>query len=73
MQWSDVRTGGSTPAERAGSFACDRWLPAGDDALFRAVGVAAPAAVLFRWLCQLRLAPYSYDGSTTSVGAARGS
>jgi len=42
-------------------FPCDRHLPACDDALFRAVSVAAPAPLLFRWLCQLRVAPYSYD------------
>jgi hypothetical protein len=54
-------TWGTTAAERAHPFPCDRWLPGADDALFRAVDVDAPAAVAFRWLCQLRVAPYSYD------------
>lgn len=40
---------------------CDRHLPGADDAWHRAVDVEAPAAVVFRWLCQLRAAPYSYD------------
>jgi hypothetical protein len=61
MTWPDVRTWGATPAEQRMEFPCDRYLPAHDDALFRAVAVAAPAALLFHWLCQLRVAPYSYD------------
>lgn len=30
-------------------------------AMIRAVTVHAPARVVFRWLCQLKVAPYSYD------------
>jgi len=51
---------GATPAECALSFPCDG-LVANADALFRAIDVDAPAHVAFRWLCQLRAAPYSYD------------
>ena len=29
--------------------------------MFRGVTINASAQVLFRWLCQLRVAPYSYD------------
>ncbi|GAA6526820.1 hypothetical protein IDVR_26160 [Intrasporangium sp. DVR] len=35
--------------------------PSRDVHLVRAVRVAAPAAVVFGWLAQLRAAPYSYD------------
>ena len=54
--WLDVRSWGSTAAERALAFPCDRHLPVHDDALFRAIDVDVPAPLLFRWLCQLRLA-----------------
>jgi hypothetical protein len=56
-----VRNWGSTPAERAESFPCDRLLSEPPMRLYRAVDVAAPADAVFRWLCQLRAAPYSYD------------
>jgi hypothetical protein len=59
--WLDARDWGSTAAEREMEFPCDRHLPEHDDALYRAVDVDAPAPTVFRWLCQLRAAPYSYD------------
>jgi hypothetical protein len=56
-----ARTWGSTAQERALEFACDRFVADPSDAVYRAVTVNAPPALLFRWLCQLRAAPYSYD------------
>jgi hypothetical protein len=32
-----------------------------DETWYRAVSVEAPVEIVFRWICQLRLAPYSYD------------
>jgi hypothetical protein len=52
---------GSTPKERRMRFPCDRYLSGIDGEYFRATAVGAPPAVLFRWLCQLKVAPYSYD------------
>jgi hypothetical protein len=54
-------TWGTTAAERALVYPCDRYVEAPRYELFRGVSVNAPAAVVFRWLCQLRAAPYSYD------------
>jgi hypothetical protein len=56
-----VEQWGSTAAERSEAFPCDRLLPDPDCAMFRAVDVEAPVETTFRWLCQLRAAPYSYD------------
>lgn len=45
----------------------ERWPRAQKDPLvpeeiwYRAVSVSAPVELVFRWLCQLRAAPYSYD------------
>jgi hypothetical protein len=55
------RSWGSTAAERELELPCDRYVPEPVDAYWRAVDVDAPPAVVFRWLCQLRVAPYSYD------------
>ena len=52
---------GSTPEERQRHYPCDDVLPEPRQELFRAVTVDAPPSVVFRWLCQIKLAPYSYD------------
>jgi len=52
---------GSMPSERAEHYPCDDLVDGPRHELFRAVDVDAPAAVVFRWVCQLRAAPYSYD------------
>ena len=52
---------GTTPDERARDFPCDASLDHIDDRLFRGITINAAPEVVFRWLCQLRAAPYSYD------------
>jgi hypothetical protein len=52
---------GATDAEVAAPQPCD--VLAGERATRadRAISIAAPVGVVYRWLCQLRAAPYSYD------------
>ena len=52
---------GASVAERRVPLPCNELLPDARTRCDRAISVDAPAAVLFRWLCQLRVAPYSYD------------
>ncbi len=52
---------GVSDVERRGRFPCDARCAGPEAALYRGVDVAAPPALVFRWLCQLRAAPYSYD------------
>src|SRR5258705_2816835 len=54
-------TWGTEPEERRLAFPCDDMIHQPDDALCRGVTVNAPRATVFRWLCQMRAAPYSYD------------
>jgi hypothetical protein len=62
IRWKElVENWGTTPEERQHAYPCDALLHDHDSAYFRGVTVAAPPEVAFRWLCQLRVAPYSYD------------
>lgn len=54
-------TWGTEPEERGRTFPCDVLIPHPDDALYRGVTIHASAPTVFRWLCQMRAAPYSYD------------
>jgi hypothetical protein len=60
--WRDsVERWGATDDEVRDAWPCDAVPLDADLVLWRAVAVDAVPEVLFRWLCQLRVAPYSYD------------
>jgi hypothetical protein len=53
---------GSTPAEVKETLPCDVEVGRGPRTEpHRAMDIAAPVEVVYRWLCQIRAAPYSYD------------
>ncbi|MGB5809618.1 MAG: hypothetical protein WBG86_03755 [Polyangiales bacterium] len=59
MPWGDEWC--TRQRDKTLEFACDTVLPNATDAWYRAIDVAAPSSTTFRWICQLRVAPYSYD------------
>ncbi len=58
---SSFKVWGVSPSECELSYPCDAFMEAPDAAYYRGVTIQASAATIFRWLCQLRVAPYSYD------------
>lgn len=50
-----------TRAERAATYPAERYAESGSIRFLRAISVDADAATVFRWVCQLKIAPYSYD------------
>lgn len=52
---------GATAAEACRAYPADEQVPAPALRMTRATTVQAPAALTWRWLCQIAVAPYSYD------------
>ncbi|MFC4493752.1 hypothetical protein ACFPA8_06340 [Streptomyces ovatisporus] len=55
------RVWGAREDEVRRAYPCDGLIHGPREEWFRAVTVAADRATVFRWLCQLKIAPYSYD------------
>lgn len=55
------KTWGTSEAERQRVFPADGIIAQPDESLFRGITIAASERIVFRWLCQMRIAPYSYD------------
>ncbi len=54
-------TWGTESHERLLNFPCDHFVKRFDDAYYRGITIRADPEIIFRWLCQMRIAPYSYD------------
>jgi hypothetical protein len=52
---------GTTDADRSTSFPCDAYVLPPRISYYRGVEVLAPREIVYRWLCQIRFAPYAYD------------
>ena len=59
--WFQVWSWNVTSEEEKETFPCDKYAPVKFRGMLRGINVLASANVVFRWICQLKLAPYSYD------------
>jgi hypothetical protein len=51
----------ATDEEIIRKYPCDYYLPNPDNEYIRVISIQTNPKILFRWLCQLKEAPYSYD------------
>jgi len=52
---------GTTEEDHAMSYPCDSYVSPPHLYYHRGIEVLAPKEIVYRWLCQLRVAPYAYD------------
>lgn len=52
---------GCRPEDLIHAYPCDACIPGETRDAFRAISIEAPPAEVFKWLCQMKIAPYSYD------------
>lgn len=52
---------GLVPNESCLEFPCDIYQKGFSDTYFRGITIYAEPEIIFQWLCQMRVAPYSYD------------
>jgi hypothetical protein len=58
---SSVKEWGITSDERLLSYPCDRYIETFHDTYYRGITIHADPETIFQWICQMKVAPYSYD------------
>ena len=59
--WNQAWSWNATSDEEKEIFPCDQYMTSEYRSMIRAIDILALANIVFRWICQLKLAPYSYD------------
>lgn len=58
---SSYKNWGIAPSEHCLEFPCDTYQKDFSDTYFRGITIHAEPEIIFQWICQMRVAPYSYD------------
>jgi len=58
---SSSKMWGITSNESLLNYPCDRYMETFHDTYYRGITINANPEIVFQWICQMRVAPYSYD------------